>query len=39
MPAILYDVKSRGSEAYLALAKEVLAREAAAAPQTEQNHG
>jgi|SRR5215471_8919533 len=38
MPAILYDVKSRGSEAYLALAKEVLARETAA-PQTEQNHG
>jgi chromosome partitioning protein len=30
MPAILYDVKSRGSEAYLALAREVLAREAAA---------
>src|SRR6185436_1113740 len=38
IPAILYDVKSRGSEAYLALAKEVLARETAA-PQTEQNHG
>ena len=38
LPAILYDVKSRGSEAYLALAREVLAREAAA-PQTEQNHG
>jgi chromosome partitioning protein len=37
LPAILYDVKSRGSEAYLALAREVLAREAA--PQTEQNHG
>jgi len=33
MPAILYDVKSRGSEAYLALAKELLAREAAA-PET-----
>ena len=31
VPAILYDVKSRGSEAYLALAKELLAREAAAA--------
>ena len=27
LPAILYDVKSRGSEAYLALAREVLARE------------
>jgi chromosome partitioning protein len=26
MPVILYDVKSRGSEAYLALAKEFLAR-------------
>ena len=26
MPAILYDVKSRGSEAYLALAREVLAQ-------------
>jgi chromosome partitioning protein len=39
MPAILYDVKSRGSEAYLALAKELLTREAAApataAPGTE----
>jgi chromosome partitioning protein len=39
LPAILYDVKSRGSEAYLALAREVLAREAAPAPQREQNHG
>jgi chromosome partitioning protein len=29
MPAILYDVKSRGAEAYLALAREVLARDAA----------
>ena len=28
MPAILYDVKSRGSEAYLSLARELLAREA-----------
>jgi chromosome partitioning protein len=26
MPVILYDVKSRGAEAYLALAREVLAR-------------
>jgi chromosome partitioning protein len=34
MPAILYDVKSRGSEAYLALARELLAREA-----TEPSHG
>ncbi len=32
MPVILYDVKSRGSEAYLALARELLARERAAAP-------
>jgi chromosome partitioning protein len=39
LPGILYDVKSRGSEAYLALARELLAREAAAAPHTEQNHG
>ena len=36
LPAILYDVKSRGSEAYLALARELLAREAA---PTEPNHG
>jgi chromosome partitioning protein len=35
LPAILYDVKSRGSEAYLALARELLARESAApAPVT-----
>ena len=27
MPVMLYDVKSRGAEAYLALAREVLARE------------
>jgi chromosome partitioning protein len=40
MPAILYDVKSRGAEAYLALAREVLARDAAPAPTgTEQHHG
>jgi chromosome partitioning protein len=36
LPAILYDVKSRGSEAYLALARELLAREAA---PTEPRHG
>jgi chromosome partitioning protein len=36
LPAILYDVKSRGSEAYLALAREVLAREAL---PTEASHG
>jgi chromosome partitioning protein len=29
MPVILYDVKSRGAEAYLALAREMLARAAA----------
>ena len=43
LPAILYDVKSRGSEAYLTLARELLAREsAAAAPVSSsegQNHG
>jgi chromosome partitioning protein len=31
MPVILYDVKSRGAEAYLALAREVLERSATAA--------
>jgi chromosome partitioning protein len=36
LPAILYDVKSRGAEAYLALARELLAREAAA---PEAQHG
>jgi chromosome partitioning protein len=40
MPAIMYDVKSRGAEAYLALAREVLARDAALSlPGTEQHHG
>jgi chromosome partitioning protein len=39
LPAILYDVKSRGSEAYLALANELLAREAAAPAATEPSHG
>ena len=40
IPAILYDVKSRGAEAYLALAREILARDAAPAPTgTEQYHG
>jgi chromosome partitioning protein len=31
LPVILYDVKSRGAEAYMALAREVLARAAATA--------
>jgi chromosome partitioning protein len=31
MPVMLYDIKSRGAEAYLALAREVLARSTAAA--------
>ena len=38
VPAILYDVKSRGAEAYVALARELLAREAAA-PPAESQHG
>ena len=39
LPAILYDVKSRGSEAYLALARELLARESATPGITEPQHG
>ena len=39
LPAVLYDVKSRGAEAYLTLAREFLAREAAPVPATEQQHG
>jgi chromosome partitioning protein len=38
IPAILYDVKSRGAEAYLALAREVLERDAVP-PTTESHHG
>jgi chromosome partitioning protein len=34
MPAILYDVKSRGAEAYIALAREVLARNAPPQPES-----
>jgi len=40
MPAILYDVKSRGAEAYLALGREVLARgDATPEPTQEPQHG
>jgi chromosome partitioning protein len=40
IPAILYDVKSRGAEAYLALAREMLERDRIATPTTtEQQHG
>jgi chromosome partitioning protein len=40
MPAIEYDVKSRGAEAYLALAREILARDSAPVqPATESQHG
>jgi len=39
IPAILYDAKSRGAEAYLALAHEVLARDAAGPSEKEQQHG
>jgi chromosome partitioning protein len=38
MPAILYDVKSRGAEAYLALAREVLARDGAATSAETEHH-
>ena len=38
LPAVLYDVKSRGAEAYLALAREFLAREKRV-PITEHQHG
>ena len=34
LPAILYDVRSRGAEAYLALAREILAREAPRLPDS-----
>jgi chromosome partitioning protein len=36
LPVILYDVKSRGAEAYLALAREFLARDA---QHAESSHG
>ena len=38
LPGILYDVKSRGAEAYLALARELLAREASAPDATTEPH-
>jgi chromosome partitioning protein len=40
MPAVLYDAKSKGAEAYVALAREVAARaQTAGAPPQEQQHG
>ena len=39
LPAVLYDVKSRGAEAYLALAREFLARDTAPTPAPEPQHG
>lgn len=39
VPAILYDAKSRGAEAYLALAREVVARNESAAAQSQEHHG
>ena len=40
IPAILYDSKSRGAEAYLSLAQELLARDTAGPPAAkEQQHG
>jgi chromosome partitioning protein len=39
VPAILYDAKSRGAEAYLALAREVVVRDQSAAAQSQEHHG
>ena len=39
MPAVTYDPKSRGAEAYVALGREFLARDAAVNGQTEPQHG
>ena len=39
LPAVLYDVKSRGAEAYLTLAREFLARESATQTLSEKTHG
>ncbi|MGH9371054.1 MAG: ParA family protein, partial [Vicinamibacterales bacterium] len=38
VPAILYDAKSKGAEAYLSLAREVMTRGTSPPPQ-EQQHG
>jgi chromosome partitioning protein len=39
LPAILYDARSRGAEAYVALAKEFMARDAAQDDHAERHHG
>jgi chromosome partitioning protein len=39
MPAVTYDAKSRGAEAYVALGREFLTRDAALRSQTEPQHG
>jgi chromosome partitioning protein len=39
LPAVTYDPKSRGAEAYVTLAREFLDREAARHAQTEPHHG
>jgi len=39
VPAILYDAKSRGAEAYLALAREVLARNGSVPEPAKEHHG
>ena len=39
MPALVYDARSRGAEAYVALAREFLARASAQSSGTEQHHG
>jgi chromosome partitioning protein len=38
LPGVVYDVKSRGAEAYLTLAREMLARETAVSAATEPHH-
>lgn len=39
VPAILYDAKSRGADAYISLAREVLARDRSIPAAKEQQHG